>query len=110
MTFELGSTLTFYWVVDKRGKQPVLDDLKILFKCKNTSSNDTYDNESLWHLIEEMKISINCKEALEIKDNLTREAFALRKLNYKGKDDVQQREYLLTNGDGTAFTTRLRLP
>lgn len=100
-TATLGSTHTWRYIPNKKGKYPVLEDLKIRFKCKNSSSNDTWDIESLWHLIETMKIRLNGKECLEIKDNLTREIFNLRKLHKKSKEAVQQREYVLTRGAGT---------
>ena len=77
-TFVLGQTYKFTYKIDKQGKYPVLDDLKLRFKCKNSSSNVTYDYESLWHFIESMKIRLNGKECYTFKDNLTREAFALR--------------------------------
>jgi len=102
-TLSLGSTTTFKWTIDKRGRYPVLDDIKIRFKCTNSSANDTWDIESLWHLVESLKIKFNDKECYEMKDNLTRPVFALRKLNRESKEAVQQREYVLTRGAGTGF-------
>ena len=102
-TWVLGQTYKFSYKIDKQGRYPVLDDLKLRFKCKNSSANDTYDYESMWHFIESMKIRLNGKECYTFKDNLTREAFALRKLMMESKEAVQQREYVLTRGDGTGF-------
>ena len=51
-TLSLGSTSSFKWTIDKHGRYPVLDDIKIRFKCTNSSANDTWDIESLWHLVE----------------------------------------------------------
>ena len=102
-TLTLGSTSTFSWTIDKKGKYPVLNDIKIRFKCKNSSANDTWDYESLWDIIETLKIKLNDKEVLEFKDNLTREVQSIRKLRMKSIEEVQHREWQITRGAGTAF-------
>ena len=40
-TWVLGQTYKISYKIDKMGKYPVLDDLKLRSKCKNSSSNDT---------------------------------------------------------------------
>ena len=102
-TWTLGSTRTIDYTFNKKGKFAVLDDLKIRFKCKNTSSDDTWDFESLFHLVEKLVIRINGKECYTIKNNDTKIMADLKKLDRESKEAVQQREYTTTNGAGTAF-------
>lgn len=65
----------------KKDRYPDLDDLKI----------------------KRIKIFVNKWEFYKLDENLTREAFALRKLLEKDKREVQQKEYILTRDVGLNF-------
>jgi len=78
-TLLLGGTLTIKHTFDKRGKYPVVNNLCIRCKPKNTSENDAWSfPATLWGLVDTLKIKINGKEVLKIEDANVRDIYHLR--------------------------------
>jgi hypothetical protein len=101
-TLTLGSSTTFRYVVKKDGKYPVLTDFMLRYKCKNSSSNDTYTWISLWNVVDTLKLFINERECYQFKNNLTREARVLRLMEGTEKDS-QHKMWNRSRGAGTSF-------